>query len=88
VTSTTAPQTIRPLGQRQLQCLKALARHGAFPGGWYFGTQSATLTILDSLVKRGLVHREERFRTVGAGRFERQVPFGYYTLTAAGREVA
>jgi hypothetical protein len=45
---------LKKLGKRQGERLAALRRHGRWPGGWNYGTPSATQAVLDSLVKLGL----------------------------------
>lgn len=65
----------RDLGPRQLQVLRALVREGVYPGGWYYGNHSTTVTVLDSLVKRGLVRTEERQRAVSP-----RITSGTYTI--------
>ena len=69
----------RPLGDNQRHVLKALRTHGTyFKGcGWIWTSPSATKTILDSLVKRGLVE-------VNLGQHVRWV----YKLTEAGEAAA
>jgi hypothetical protein len=60
----------RPLGARQKGALSALNRFGSWPSGWVYGTPSQTRTILDSLVKRGLVARSDddgKYRPTLAG---------------------
>lgn len=59
------------LGARQESVLKALKDHGVYPGVWEYGTRSETVSILDSLVKRGLVTTFERIKTDYRGK-----PFG------------
>jgi hypothetical protein len=46
---------VRALGKNQLSVLHALLDHGSFPGGWTWDGYSKTVTILESLAKRGLV---------------------------------
>lgn len=48
------------LGTVQQSVLRALLHHGCWPGGWLWDTRSRTIKVLDSLVKRGLVCREDR----------------------------
>lgn len=62
----------RPLGERQLLCLRALVRHGKYPGGWKWDNHSGTVTILNALVKRGLA----------------QLNDDVYTPTDEGRKIA
>lgn len=51
----------RELGDRQRSCLRALASHGHYPGtGWLYDNHSGTIKILESLVRRGLVDKEDR----------------------------
>jgi hypothetical protein len=67
----------RPLGKRQQALLEALQRHGSWSEncGWHWDGPGLTTTILDGLVRRGLVERQER-------------PHGpRYTLTPAARMV-
>jgi hypothetical protein len=46
------------LGERQSATLRCLANKGAFPGhGWTYGTTSETISVLETLVKRGLVSK-------------------------------
>lgn len=45
----------RKLGENQQACLDALKRHGQYPGGWVWENHSTTVSILESLVRRGLV---------------------------------
>jgi hypothetical protein len=52
-------QTERPLGRRQISVLNALRRHGRWPGGWYWRSHSVTETVLESLVRRGLVRKDD-----------------------------
>lgn len=54
--------TNRKLGENQELALDALRRHGQYPGGWCMGSHSATVRILESLVRRGLVIK---FQLVG-----------------------
>jgi DNA-binding IclR family transcriptional regulator len=49
----------RPLTDRQAGCLSALRRHGRWPNLWVWNNESTTRTILDALVKKGLVQRDE-----------------------------
>ena len=51
---------MKPLGKNQLRVLNALKRHHSFHAGcgWVWGNYSATVRILESLVKRGLVAKE------------------------------
>lgn len=63
----------RKLGERQRLCLSAMIRHGGqWPGaGWRWDSESGTIRILDSLVRRGLVdyNNETKIYTVNdAGR--------------------
>jgi hypothetical protein len=44
-----------PLGVNQIEVLKALKKHGDWPGGWVWDNPSLTRKILNSLVRRGLV---------------------------------
>ena len=57
------------LGRSQKEAIHLLRYKGAFPGTWKLGAQSQTLTILNSLVKRGFVSVSE----------------GTYDLTEEGR---
>lgn len=82
----------RPLGTTQLGVLQALQdpRHGGvwYAGcGWIWSTVSETKRLLDSLVNRGLVTREERpySWTAAGARYTRTR--SHYTLTDAGRAV-
>jgi len=45
---------MRPLGKKQLGCLRSLCKFGAWPGQWIWGTRLRTRRILNSLVKRRL----------------------------------
>ena len=46
------------LGDRQRGALKCLLRMGPYPGsGWVYGSRSQTITILESLIHRGLVEK-------------------------------
>ena len=50
----------RALGTIQRPVLEALVRHGGYPGyGWVWNTHSATVKVLEALVKKGLVERRE-----------------------------
>lgn len=65
----------RPLGEVQLAVLKSLMEHGDSFGGkspWVWSTPSQTLRILDALVQRCLVKKEDGDR---------------YTLSPAGAHV-
>jgi DNA-binding PadR family transcriptional regulator len=68
--------TTSKLGERQRGVLRSLERE-PYPGGWYWQNHSTTVSILDSLVKRGLVDytpplpgrgRGARYRINDAGR--------------------
>lgn len=65
----------RPLGKRQQGMLRALLYHGSWVqgGGWEWDGLALTLTILDSLVGRGLVDVDAT---------------GRYTLTPSGKMLA
>lgn len=56
------------LGKNQERVLAALKRFGRYPSTWVWGTHSATVRILDSLAKKGLVRTEEVLRTDMRGR--------------------
>ena len=64
----------RKLGERQKGALRCMARFGSWPGGWVYGSNSQTVEVLDSLVKRGLVKHDPD--TGGH--------YGHYTLTDEG----
>ena len=54
---------MRPLGETQIDMLWSLQSHGSWHDcgcGWLWDTPSGTVRILDSLVRRGLVRRQER----------------------------
>lgn len=53
---------MRDLGPNQKGVLDALKRHGGYSpgGGWVWDNHSGTIKILDSLVNRGLVIKEEK----------------------------
>jgi len=54
--TTTTTARIESLGKRQRNVLAALARHGSWNGsGWIWKNYSATKTVLDSLIRHGLV---------------------------------
>jgi hypothetical protein len=72
----------RKLGSTQEGVLRALIRHGRFPGGWVWNTRSETERALESLVKRGVVERTERPMTDYAGR---RFPQGHPYHTATDR---
>lgn len=79
-----------PLGKNQIGCLQSLARHGGWPGGWYWENDSTTARILDSLVKRGLVtHTAPRPKTHTVTGAKMQYPvtprYGQYRINDAGR---
>jgi DNA-binding PadR family transcriptional regulator len=70
----------RKLGERQGAVLRCLRDIGLYPGGgWYYANHSTTVAILDSLVKRGLVEREQHERRTGGLATS-------YRITDAGRE--
>lgn len=52
----------RKLGKNQVGVLGSLLKNGGFPGGWVWDTPGNTIKILDTLVKRGLVHYVEHHR--------------------------
>lgn len=64
---------MRPLGVNQRLALEALYRHTFWPSGWILSTQSEAVRVLDSLVRRGLVDRNER---------------GTYRLSRAGLDLS
>lgn len=47
----------RKLGQLQMNVLQSLKQHGTYPGGWIWGSASATERTLESLVQRCLVNK-------------------------------
>jgi DNA-binding MarR family transcriptional regulator len=63
--------TTRKLSERQVAVLKALYDHGRYPDAWFWQNRSTTVSILNGLVKRGLVKINE---------------LDHYILTPAGRE--
>lgn len=69
---------MRGLGTSQRAVLRALVRHGSWPGGWIWENDSRTVRVLDSLVRRGLAEHRPVQGTY----------YGYYTPTDAGRELA
>lgn len=61
---TTAPA--RPLGERQLTCLKNLERGKQYPGGgWIYSQHATTVAIIETLVERGLAVRTETTEQIG-----------------------
>lgn len=52
------------LGRVQVEVLKSLRRFGKWTprgiGGWVWDTPSRTLRIMESLERRGLVHRDDQ----------------------------
>ena len=71
------------LGRRQLGVLRALNENGGYPtGAWYWESDSVTVTVLESLTKRGLVERTLRAHIdPQTGR-----PSYNYRINDAGRE--
>jgi len=69
---------MRPLGSRQVGCLRALGDNGGWPGGWYWDNDSTSARILDSLVKRGYAKK-----SLG----ERRNGWPTYAITTRGHEV-
>lgn len=66
------PATPRFLGERQRLCLEEMRRYGDryAPGcGWAWENHSTTVTIMESLVRRGLVTKHEI--SYKRGRFDR-----------------
>lgn len=50
----------RPLGPRQARVLEEINYHGSWHPGyphWTWGSRSETAAVLESLARRGLVHR-------------------------------
>lgn len=65
------------LGSNQRDVLRSLREHSGWPGGWYWGSQSLTIRILDGLVKRSLVRKIDVAMPGMPTRYE---------ITDAGRE--
>ena len=72
----------RKLGETQRRVLKSISYHGGWDAagrcGWLWDTNSGTLRIVESLVRRGLVTLEQQ---TGKRRYT------CYVLTDAGLEV-
>ncbi len=50
------------LGRTQARALERLLRYGEWPGEWNLDTAHHTATTLDSMVKYGIVEREDNTR--------------------------
>lgn len=55
-----AAQGQRALGTTQKAVLDALIRQGGYPGAWQWGTRSETVKVLETLVNKGLVTKEQQ----------------------------
>lgn len=74
---------MRPLGSTQRDVLAALAQHGgrwSLHCGWLWDTDSNTLRIFESLVRRGLVNKRQVITSRGGDTTE-------YSMSAAGRQM-
>ena len=62
----------RPLGKTQAALMESLTHHGYWRRGcgWVWDTESGTLRILDSLVKRGLVTRTDETKDGYYGQYQ------------------
>lgn len=76
---------MRKLGDNQRSVLVALADHGRWYAGcgWIWDGNSGTVRILDTLIRRRLVVRRNRWQRRGLAQVGR--PIAVYTLTLAGR---
>lgn len=76
------------LGKNQQDMLRALVEHHTWsPGcGWLWSTPSATVRLLDGLVRRGLVTTSVSTRTMGPKGYQYTVEVTTYLPTEAARD--
>jgi DNA-binding PadR family transcriptional regulator len=66
----------QPLGDSQINVLRALEDSGVYPGRWTWHNHSTALRILEALLRRGYV---ETYESTG------REPVTHYQITDAGR---